>query len=321
MAFEEGTATNQEDFITKLRTFALANGWTSDNFDTGANKFSMNQSGIFVHMGWDDTADIEIHQSLAFISAGTALGAHTNDSGNGGSSDALRSMSDIGNGPFTKHTFFAGTTPSLHLYAVLEYAPGLYRHFAAGELDKIGDWTGGEFVCGHNWSQSGANESDPDNSNHSVFMDIGCNLVAIGNTMHLEGMPGEPSAASKWGVSARNLTVGNDTDGDERTLLNCGVRGGPYTVSLSGKTSSLTQGLIPLAQIPCFYRDLDPDPDAFYLLGYFPNIRMVNMTSFQPGNEFVQGSDTWVIFPLVRRLDTGSVERSGFGGLAYLKTL
>ncbi len=321
MAIEIGIATSQEDLIDKFRTFASNNGWTVDNFDTAADKCSIHKGTVYMHMGWDNSQDIEFHQSLGFTAAGTALNAHPNDSGNGGSSSALRSMHTIGNGPFTKHTFFAGSSPTEHLYAVVEIAPGRFRHFGCGEIEKIGDWTGGEFVCCTGWQQS-TSAGTPTLTTHSVMMDAGCNSEALANTMHVEGMPGGP-ASHRWGLMVHTVNPSsNDGDGNGRVTLPCGVRGGPYTRAMGGAPSSLTQGFVPLIRIPCFYRDRDPNPDQFYHLGFSPNIRVINMSAFQPDTTFVQGSDTWHIFPMIRRLTSGlsTEERSGFGGLAYKET-
>ena len=152
-------------------------------------------------------------------------------------------------------------------------------------------------------------------------MDAVCNSATRANTIHIEGMPDGP-ASHKWALMTRATATGNDGDGNGRIIANCGMRGGPYSIALGGAPSSLTQGHIPLIRVPCFYRDTAATPDRKYFLGYFPNIRVINMSAFQPDTEFAQGGDTWSIFPMVRRQETGGStdERTGFGGIAYKKT-
>lgn len=318
MAFEEGIATSQEDFADKLRAFALANSWTIDNFDIVTDRLSISSGNIFAHLEWDNTNDIAVHQALGWIDASTAQGSHTNDSGNGGLTSSDRAINDVGNGPFTKHTFFAGSSPSTHLYAVLEYAPGQFRHFGAGIIEKFGDWTGGEFVCCSTWVAASANAQT--SSLHCVMMDGGCDNQTRSSTMHVEGLPDQP-ASGKWGIFAQSTGPGNDGDGNGRVNLVGGMRGGPYTRSMGAMPSSLTQGFIPLIRVPCFYRHTATTPDQSRFLGYYPNIRTINMSAFQPGDNFTQGSDTWVVFPMIRRQTVGgSEEQTGFGGIAYKKT-
>lgn len=317
MAFETGIATSQEDFADKFRTFASSNGWTVDEFSTANDRMSLHKGSIYFHWGWDNSNDIEVHQSLNWTTAG-APDSHPNDSGNGGLTTADRALNDIGNGPFIKHWFFQSATPTESLYAVLEYAPGQFRHFGACSIEKLGDWTGGEAVVCSTWLQASA--SSQASGNHCVMMDGGCSSNTRSGTMHIEGMPGGP-ASSKYGIFAVTTSPGNDGDSNGRVSLIGGMRGGPYTIPLGGMPSSLLQGFIPLITVPCFYNRTGTTPDQVHLLGYFPNIRTINMSAFQPADEFVQGSDTWVIFPMIRRQAVGGTEeQTGFGGIAYLKT-
>lgn len=322
MAFEQGVASSQEDFADKLRTFADANGWTVNEWNPTDDRMSLvndNISTLHFHWGWDNSNDIEVHQSLGWSVAG-APDSHTNDSGNGGLTSADRALNDIGNGPFVSYHFFAGTSPAEYLYAVLEYATGQFRHFAACQIDKIGNWTGGETVGASTWLQTSGVANNASSNNHCVLMDGASNSQTRSGTMHIEGLPNQP-ASGKWGIFAYSTTPGNDGDGNGRSNLIGGMRGGPYTFSLGGIPTSQTQGFVPLILVPCFYNDTGQTPDEIQLLGYYPNIRVINMTAFQPGDELTVGSDTWKIFPMIRRQETGgsTEEISGFGGIAYLK--
>jgi len=318
MAFEEGISSSQEDFASKFRTFAVSvSGWTEDEFSAASDRMSLSKNGIFFHWGWDNSNDIEVHQSVAFGAAG-APDSHTNDSGNGGLGTADRALNDIGNGPFIKHTFFSGSSPTEHLYAVLEHAPGQYRHFGACNIIKEGDWTGGETVVCTTWLQTSA--SAQNNGNHCVMMDGGCNQATRCGTMHIEGLP-DQTASGKWGIFAFSVAPGNDGDAIGRENLLGGMRGGPYSKSMGAMPSSKENGFIPLITVPCFYRRPAESPIRNYLLGYYPNIRVINMNDFQPGDVFLQGADTWHVFPMIRRQAIGGIEeQTGFGGIAYKQT-
>ena len=315
MATESGTATDIEDFLSKYQTFAAANGYTIDNFDTVGDKLSLHRGNVFMHLGWSNLDDIEVHQALGYSGPVVAQGDHLDDSGNGGTGSTARRVSDIGNGPFVSHHFFTDTTPSPYLYAILEYQPGQYRHMAMGEIEKFGTWTGGEFVCGTTWLSSQA--SNQVSNIHSVLMDGGCGSTTSSNTLHAEGLP-DQDGSSKWAIMSGGTSFSTDTAGNPRAGLQCGIRGGVYSQSLGWMPTSLTQGFIPLIRVPAFYNHAAPTPKQLRFVGYFPNIRVINMAAFQPGDIYNAGSDMWQIFPMIRRQSVGGAgEQSGFGGIAY----
>lgn len=68
MAYEQGTATDKEDFIDQLTTFASNNGWTLDEFDSTNDKATISINSVFVTFRWDanSSGGIAVFQSLAF---------------------------------------------------------------------------------------------------------------------------------------------------------------------------------------------------------------------------------------------------------------
>lgn len=325
MAYQTGTATSQEDFLSKLFTFATANGWTQDQFSSGSKEAAMHRNSIYVSFRWDATVGggISIHQALGYV-GGESPGDHTNDSGNGKKTgtpiNTERRVDRIGNGPFTNHWFFSD---SVYLYAVLEYAPGLYRHVAFGELEKYGTWTGGEFAFGHTWWDNDVGRDDPRSTAHSLPFDAASTLTQNEQgTIHAESLPDE-GGSSKWAVCGGfNLTlVGTDGDSNDRVNVFGGARSGPLTVSLSWIPANPNNGYVPLIPIPVFYhRETSPDKE-WRLLGYAPGLRVINIRNIQPQEEFTVGSDTWKCFPWVRkRWQMDNLDESWTGGFAYLKT-
>lgn len=339
MANQTGTATSQEDLITQLFTFATANGFTQSELDLTNNRGTLNRTTggaqLFVHFAWDgsDADNIAMAQSLAFSGPSVNIDAHTNDSGNGTEAASLadeRRVSGIGNGPFTGYHFFADTTPSPYCYVILQYASGLYRHFGFGIIDKIGDWTGGEFVCGHVWNDGGALD-DPDSTRHTLMMDA-VHTSQSGNderapgTLHAEGLVDQPGSPGRWlnvgtGFGGGSGWNGTDGDAEDRGICVGGFRGGYWTNMFGRVNPSLLNGFIPLIPIPLVYENRTPAPDTHTLLGFMPNVRHVQMANFTPGQSVVVGSDTWVILPGVRKSDVGGgTEESKNMGIAYLQT-
>lgn len=331
MAFETGTSTNQEDLINDLFVFAAANGWTVDEQDNVNDRGSLSRNNVFVHFSWDGTEaggpnNIALTQSLAFSGTGIAIDAHTNDSGNGvGGTDLSteRRISGIGNGPYT-YWFFAD---DVYIHGVILVSTDIYRHFSFGEIDKIGDWTGGEYVAGHVWDLSGAEDDNPTSVEHTILLDA-LHASETGAderepaTIHVEGLPGQ--GASDWANVGGGLTSTwrtTDGGGNTRTRAVGGMRGGLILGHFAYLSANLNNGFIPLIPIPVCHIDESTTPDNFMLLGYMPNVRHVQMQHLEPATSLVVGADTWWIFPGVRkRTLNDNNQESRDMGIAYLET-
>ena len=341
MAYQLITApSNQEAVMTSLRDFATSNGWTLNNF-TAANVgvtrgvMTLSRGDVFVSFRWEGTESESTKSITMFHALGYDGGnaqspwLFPDDSGNGDQDDTLsteRRIARIGSGPFIALHLFASDTDEVsgnsapHVYGVLEYAPGKYRHFSFGNLDKFGDgWTGGGFVCGHEWDPFQSSESNPIDSRHSVHLDgIASNASDSERaTLHMEGLPGQQP--SKFGVSGATTSVGTDEAGNDRSMIYGGFRRSLYTYGFLHFIPSQLTGFLPFAPVPIFYRrDTLNSNSQVYFLGNMPNIRMVQMRNFNPGDEITIGSVTWKIFPVVSKSNIGgNNEESENMGVAY----
>lgn len=311
--------------MDKLQTFAAANGWTVDNFDTVNDKLSLHKGTIYVHFHWDNIKYIAMFQSLAFISAGTGVGSHTDDSGNlaaetgtiaGTASHKLELLQQA----YTAYHFFEdGSGSETYIHVVVEVDASYFRHFSFGEIVKFNDWTGGEYCVAHDPYEASGLQTVWD-------FDRMCLWDALNNTpadqgyIHMEGFPNQASGG-KWGCIGDAATArGNDGAGNGRAIVMGGVRGGPYTV-LSWREISGTQAFIPFVPIPLWYVDLSTTPDHVYLLGYAPNVRLCNLANLTEGVEISYGGEIWIPFPMIHKMEyiSSSVYQSGNYGLAYKK--
>ena len=322
MAYETGSATDLEDLMSKLDTFITANGFSQDQFNTGTNYASWNDGGsLFFSARWDDSpgTDLGLYQALGFDSAG-APHTQTDDSGNGDTSvpiNAERRVNMESAGPYTAYHFFIDAAET-YIHVVVEVDTGRFRHFGFGTIDKANDYTGGEYVYGHFWSNNTTYIDDPTSQQHYMGLDGGSGS-ANGATMHLEGVDGM-TVDQKWMVFTQNSSGGTDTAGEDRVTGYGTMRGGMHTNALAWIRGSALNVYVPLIPIEVVYRNKATAPDTAFLLGRLKDIAVINIHNFNAGDEITIGSDTYVIFPWVRKqYSLGNTEESWNAGLAYKK--
>ena len=347
MAYQTGSATDQTDLMDKLNTFAAANGFTTD-YHSGANKhLSLSRSAlnIYVSFAWDGVDTIAMYQALNYeVAHDEEPWDQDNDSGNGSNVpdtfiDRGRQVSRIGNGPYTAYHFFAHTSPYT-IYVVLEFSPGLYRHFGFGFVDKTGagSWTGGAWCAGHLWHWGGSTAFSaydaPTHTAHTVLMDsilnqgqtyYGPNNNNAGGTLHCEGLPGQ-AGSSKWGQCVNSQCddgdLGTDRDGNSRVRIGGGCRGGFHLSQFGRHLPNLANGFVPLMPMEVYYARGDGAVDGWYYLGVMPYIGHIHLHGIDVAQELTIGSDTWIAFPMVRKSYIGGKnQESQNAGIIYKKVV
>lgn len=328
MAFQTGSSTNMADLLSKLLTFATANGWTQDQFNTGAGSFAMHKNSMYVSGRWlvATPLHLSIHQALGYT-GGNEPGAHPNDSGNGYNTDAShangsllteRCIENMGNGPYPSYYFFENDASPAYLHVVVEISTNVFRHFGFGELNKIGTWTGGEYTYGH---FQGAVQSAL-NIDTSCLLDgifVGSTVgTRIGSTIHIEGLPGQ-GGTEKWGQiwGTIGTTLPTDNAGVAKKDVVGGFRGGPVARHFGYFNAGTTSGLMPWYQIALFYYNRTT---AFaYAIGEMPDVRGMNIRFFAPKQELTIGSDVWIVFPMCEKTSLTVGSRTYNSGIAYKK--
>ena len=61
MAFTSGTASSLNDLLTQIFSFAVTNGWTQDQLDTGAGKAALSKNSVFISMRWDPSTPLQLY--------------------------------------------------------------------------------------------------------------------------------------------------------------------------------------------------------------------------------------------------------------------
>lgn len=330
MAFQTGTTATIDILMSTLSTFLQANGWTQDHFTSGdPGRCGFSKNGVFVAFQWTDATDggtLAIYQNTSNDDT-TSVWLSTGDSGVGEASttasafDGDRCVNQFA-GPHTGYWFFEQNASPAYCHVVVEVDAGRYRHFGFGEIEKIGDWSGGEYAYGHFWSQAVASIDNPPGAAHSFHMDSAAgSAAAYSATLRVTGMPEQVAdPLSEW--ARVNVPAaypdGTDRAGNNRGRVLGGMRGGWSATHLARLRASVLTAFKPIIPLPLFWTQTAGAPDAYYFLGSVPDTREVNIGNIAPGETFSIGGETWYVFPWVRKqFLTNNTEESWNGGVAY----
>jgi hypothetical protein len=295
--YETGIASSPADLLTKLETFAAANGWTVSSPTSGR---VFRKDTVVVGMSTD--ADDVFAKGAITYNAAAAWDNQTND--------ATETLTcNTGVGPFTAYHFFTGAeSGSDYLHAAIEVAAGRYRHIAFGELVKYGSYTGGVYVGVVNWSQSSTRINVPESTFHSVLGD------SVGTNVANHVWADYDSLSNQWlsMVNASATPVAGKGTGS--------IRGGGLGQMFPAQGYQAWNLRTNLAPINFFG---DRSSSLRSPLGRIPDMRSVGLQNLSPGETLSIGGDTWMVFPIAQRTESynntpSSIESSAYAGYAYL---
>ncbi len=335
MAYLTGTSLTIESLMQQLSTFLQANGWTEDFANIGdPGNMGLSKNGIFVAFQYTEATDggtLAIYQNFSNDDS-TNVWLSTGDSGQLGNNSLSTTLFDTGRcinivaGPHAAFHFFEQNANPAYCHIVLEVDAGRYRHFGFGELEKIGDWQGGEYCYGHFWAQNVTLIDAPAAGSHGIGMDGGS--ISVGTSkyasMHVRDQP-EQAAGDRWalvGAGGAFGGIGNDRAGNDRLPCIGSIRGGIIAPYMSQFRLSLLTAFKPLLPIPILVSDNTGAPDTARLMGTQPDVRVINIANLDPGQTFLVAGETWFIFPWVKKqFLLNDTEESHNAGLAYRQEL
>lgn len=300
MAYETGNASNVETLLSALGVFAASKGWTVHYSGPRTVAGATPGTSLIVSRNLAHT-NFKSFISTSVPSAATSLvpyitinghdaynpanGTESQENGSG------LSLANLLTGPFASYHFFANENPSgdTYLYVVVEKSPGLYRHFGTGILNKFGGVTTGHFVYGTMWDPSYA--SDENSNQHHCPFDSNDFEAGYRNYVRAD----RDGVVNRWNATSGSLGF-------------FGSRSTVYAFA-SGQTQR--------AVLWPFLAYVSRPGDSNSFLGMPPNVRAVSLQFLNAGENLTLGSDTWKVFPVVRRNGNLGEEDSGTYGIAY----
>jgi hypothetical protein len=336
MAFETGTATGPSDLITKLFTFLNAQGWTTVRA-IGASRGAIERVANSASPEGVDTVNIKA--GIWFDSDSIVLtgfrdnpspqtgafqnypGASQTDDDDTAAPGSLCIINDIA-GPYTSYWFFED---DYYCHVVFEIAGVKHIHFTMCQVQKVGQWVGGEYYATTYWEDP----TDPsDADNHFPYDGKETSDATGAGVMYARGVGGvalsdAPSSATKWYCNLAgdvDDNTGTDGDGDIRGAIDVqGLRGGLYFPLVQVGTSNFNGGS-PLFPIPVMRVDGSRTPNGWRLMGYVPNVAYCNIANIAPNEVQNIGGDDWYFFPVGLRSASAGNFSTRFAGYAYKRT-
>ncbi|YP_001294541.1 structural protein [Pseudomonas phage M6] len=331
MAYETGSATGPNDMLIKLRDFAAAQGWTV-NRDVAAGsgrELCLSKGASYVNLRSYQNETITINGSYTSGRYGIAIngsdgysagatwdrqpGYPLRTSTSGGDQAHANLPLPIYFGPFPSYHLFAPDSKTIYLE--LEVASTIFQRLGFGALDLFNSAApgGGRFFYAtggeHPATTTGNSTwlgSDVENASFALeevpFRSAGY-MDSAASTKSGSFLRAQFDSFNNWCQSARRPT---------KTQTGQACQGGAVhdKVLMSMSPNPLNGVGILLPQIVSVNRNeeyLNP-------VGVMPGLRYMDMTLYQPGEEFALGSETWKVFPWYQK-NGRSVQR----GIAYKK--
>jgi hypothetical protein len=293
MAYETGSATDRDDLLNKLRIFLVANGWTQNYWAAEGEGYRLHVNKDTVYANFRTSAGAsEKLLTTVETKANTWFAMNVSTGYDGTKHWSLQPGAPYcprgAVGSLASGFLVTGSIISYYFFAqdnsfdvVAEISSGVFRSMHAGELTKFGSYTGGMYSTSHialTWYPRF----------HSVF------------TMYVSADSHTPTFVSfddgsglTWFSSADYMGTGHAlstpyNQSDFTTTTKCGA--GAVTSLLA--VPPTTEGSTIL--LPLYYGALQ-DP-YIWPLGYVPHVRICRGDYVANAQEWVLGSDTWMLF-------------------------
>ena len=309
MGYQTGAAASVSDLLSSIQAFAAGEGWT---VDSGKAARSDALAGECVNLTKGDVhgAFYSYENAGSASNPGRYMGTYNYPAygagGNMGQANASAKLltNGMGSSAFVAHHLFGGPN---HLHAVVETISGTFKHFGIGQVDKLGTVTTGVYAHGSNWGYSATNINNKDSTAHAVAFDSTESVTRNGPSLSVR--------CDSDGITNRYLDPNLSSSG----AVACGWRN-PSVSPLYGPILELLPSTMTgRAVLFPLMLSVGRGSNLYSPFGIVPDIRVLRMDNFAPGDAITIGSDTWRVFPVIRKNGTASDVNSGTYAYAYLQ--
>lgn len=301
VTYQTGVASTPTDLLNKLITFIEANGWDSGIPLSGDVVIWNGTSGAIVFAGIDATTTGWSTRGCLSFSAGAAWDAQPNAA-------PVSHTVVLGAGPYIAYHFYVGNEAANdYVHVTVEITAGNFRQWVLGQLVKSGSYAGGVYADSATPSTNALNMNAPDTSAARYV----CDSNNSGNeTGHL--WIDYDAKVNNW---QRLRGVGNlDPNECGGTYRNTGIYHG--LIAIGPQDWNLRTPLFPMI----YWANRGSSLRS--IIGRVPNMRFINVRNFTPGELVTYGAETWQVFPVFAKFETGpgnGVVSSGLYGYAHLR--
>ena len=331
MSYQTGSSTGALDLLDKLRVFCAAEGWTvnrNTSTDSGSGQeLCLSKGASYFNFKAGQNISMLVNSFNQAGKFGLQLnGSDGYDGGSAwdrqpgypkrtsGSNDQFTSLVPFVTnlGAFPAYYFFSHNGGDV-IHVEIEVNTGIFQRFGFGKLDLYDATTAGD---GRYFFGTGAEHVTDSTGSTTVWLG-----AETGSTFSLEEGPFMSAAFTKSAArtgSAVRCAVGAFDNWAQCAYQNSIAYTGQACVAMHDRIIHMASpnplngvGVMTPINVSVVRSDLNYHP-----LGVVHGIRYLDMTNYQPGDEFVLGSDTWKVFPIYNK---GG--RSYELGLAHLKVV
>ena len=323
MSYQTGTATDVDDLMAKLSTFAQANGWTEDKAVAGSGDGSSSETYLskgvtFVIFDAQLTGGNNVYHGVSQALDHPHLDVYVATGHNGANSASTQPGTSLHVETnwllpnMTAYHFFTDSAEE-YLHVVVETTANEFRHIHVGLLEKIGAYDGGQYNQGTGWWQGAIQIDNPVDFQHGVPWTktgngAGFHQFVRANVDGFSWKRSNFASAEGWIPPLRHAGQGELLDNffDMRST------------GLNAQPNSFNSTVI-LFPIPVY---IIRSATQRAPIGKPFDLRCANIKNVAPGTEISFGGDDWLIFPFVEKKSPeiqDELPNSGWLAWAYLK--
>lgn len=332
MAYETGAATGPNDLLDKLRLFAIAQGWTVNRWVTigFGRELCLSKGDAYYNMRSYENETVFLNGRTTYQRYGISIngsdgymagdqwdrqpGYPVRPDGSNGYDQRASHVPFVTNyGPFPAYHLFAPDSKTI--YMEIEVTAGTFLRFGFGSLDLFNPSSagGGRFFYATGGSASVTNELTSGNTWLNNQIDD--------NSFALEEVPFRGADYGAYGEQIGSFVraafdsfdnwCSSQRNGSSNVTPQSCQGGGVHDKILRDSSPNPLNGVGILTPNVV---SVNRANEYLHPLGVVPGIRFMDMTNYQPGDEFALGPDTWKVFPWYQK---GG--RSFQRGIAYKK--